>query len=364
MENWEQLLLKIKFMLWNFIKIQFEYINKKVLFEAYVFNKLVYPSSKEKKKKNKRFGVDLKAKKTKNNVEKTQSEKTLKANVASSGKTPKANVASSEKTSKANVASSEKTPKADVASSEKTLKVNMADTGKYKTFIKGIKTEVEMPKPVENCVYQVGELDKEFQQVFAIDEEFISNMDFSLTKEFEIVFNYNLTEEFDREFNSTFSIIFDDTESRDKREAKAKKVKDNAEKTDYKKVFSTIKNSEYRHDAVSRFVTALKKTIKATAPDKFQFEVEVGAKSAATTGEIIGACAMFYPYYAPYGTINGNFSDEVLKGDAFIKGQFNVATLMLIMLNLIVYKPFRIFTQEILDSMKPEKKEESNDDRK
>jgi len=331
MENWEQLLLKIKFMLWNFIKIQFEYINKKVLFEAYVFNKLVYPSSKEKKKKNKRFGVDLKAKKTKKNVEKTQSEKTPKANVASSEKTPKANV---------------------------------ADTGKYKTFIKGIKTEVEMPKPVENCVYQVGELDKEFQQVFAIDEEFIRNMNFSLTKEFEIVFNYNLTEEFDREFNSTFSIIFDDTESRDKREAKAKKVKDNAEKTDYKKVFSTIKNSEYRHDAVSRFVTALKKTIKATAPDKFQFEVEVGAKSAATTGEIIGACAMFYPYYAPYGTINGNFSDEVLKGDAFIKGQFNVATLMLIMLNLIVYKPFRIFTQEILDSMKPEKKEESNDDRK
>ncbi|ONI44392.1 hypothetical protein AN641_07470 [Candidatus Epulonipiscioides gigas] len=276
-EKWEKFFLKVHFLLLNFIKINFEIVDKETLLEVFIFTKKVYPFKRKVKINNK----------------------------------------TSQKT---------KTETSSKRTQNKALK-NTKQKPDLSSVIKPIK-----------ATYEFDKLEEKEGEEFVFDEEFEKNIDFSLLEEFQVIFNYDLTKEFEEEFDANFKIVFDE------------KIEQEQQKFDFKQIVSIIKNSEYRNKAVNKLFYTIKRMIKTIAPKKFQFDLEIGTNSPATTGQIIGLCSIFYPYYIQYGTINGNFESNAILGEIFIAGKFNIATILKILIDLLLYKPCRIFVKEILDS--------------
>ncbi|OON94644.1 MAG: hypothetical protein ATN31_00415 [Candidatus Epulonipiscioides saccharophilum] len=345
-ENRENLILNMQFALWSFIKIKADYIADNLVYEVFIFNKLIYPRPlKDKDEK-----VEINKETTK------QSEKIT--NESSRGSDTKSEKITNESSLRSDTSKPNKklNPKFEkkLATATATDKLNEAlpDSSAIINF------------DSNKSMFSDLDLELEFDEAFAFDEEFAKNMDFSLTKEFAIVF-YNLDEEFEREFTGLFTIVFDDSPEKDLDLTKietepAKNSTKQKNKFDYGHLFITIRDSEYRKQAIDKLFSTVKRVIKTVSPKKFDFELEIGTHSPERTGELIGMCSIFYPTYSRYGSIYGNFNEAGLWGDAFAKGHFNIATLIRIFLNLILYKPCINFTKEILSSIQSDKSEETN----
>ncbi|OOB80101.1 MAG: hypothetical protein BEN19_06710 [Epulopiscium sp. Nuni2H_MBin003] len=121
-------------------------------------------------------------------------------------------------------------------------------------------------------------------------------------------------------------------------------------KTSYKSIVSTMINSEYRNDAIAKAIHCLKQIIQIIKPKQLEFNLEIGADSPDKTGDIMAILGIFCPVYVQHGYISANYIEQGIWGNVNAIGKFNLYQLFKIIMKLILYKPFRIFVKQVIDS--------------
>lgn len=85
---------------------------------------------------------------------------------------------------------------------------------------------------------------------------------------------------------------------------------------------------------------SIRRVLKHIAPKKIQGVVRFGTGDPCSTGQALGAMAVFYGFYGDKISIKPNFEEEVLDGELFLKGRIRLITLLIIAIKLIRDKYF------------------------
>lgn len=94
----------------------------------------------------------------------------------------------------------------------------------------------------------------------------------------------------------------------------------------------------------------LGRILKHIAPQKMLIRCEIGLDDPYTTGRILGIYGMLYPWIWKQVKVVGNFEEEVIRGDAFIRGRIRLISLVVaaakIYFNKDVKKMIRLFRKK------------------
>lgn len=85
---------------------------------------------------------------------------------------------------------------------------------------------------------------------------------------------------------------------------------------------------------------SIRGVLKHIAPKKIQGTVHFGTGDPCTTGQALGAIAVFYGIYGDKISIRPDFEEEVLNGELFLKGRIRLINLLIIAIKLIRDKYF------------------------
>lgn len=111
-------------------------------------------------------------------------------------------------------------------------------------------------------------------------------------------------------------------------------------------------------EAVSDIKIQLFYLLKKIRPHKIEGNVIFGTGDPASTGEILGAAAVFYGMYPEKLRIIPDFEEQRLEGNLHVKGKLRLIHLLIIMIRLIADKNVRYMIKKM------KSKEDVRDERK
>lgn len=85
----------------------------------------------------------------------------------------------------------------------------------------------------------------------------------------------------------------------------------------------------------------LKRILKSIKPRKCRIYVEEGMADPATTAQILAIYGMFYPLLYKSVSVVGNFEEEIIKADVYIKGHITIFVLVYAALKLFFSRKIR-----------------------
>lgn len=86
---------------------------------------------------------------------------------------------------------------------------------------------------------------------------------------------------------------------------------------------------------VVRFLRSLK-------PKRLEANVCFGFENPATTGQVLAALSVLYPFYASSINIEPDFENQTLDGDVFIKGKIQLVSIVVMVWNIVIDKNVRM----------------------
>ena len=108
------------------------------------------------------------------------------------------------------------------------------------------------------------------------------------------------------------------------------------------------------YGAIKEIVRCLVRILKGIAPKEWDFELVVGKKEPADTGELIAKLTMLYPIYYGHGIIRGNYEKECIEGGFLIKGKFTLGMIVWHIVRCLLCQPVRWLIKFIVDLRKEE----------
>nr|WP_307990024.1 hypothetical protein [uncultured Niameybacter sp.] len=139
---------------------------------------------------------------------------------------------------------------------------------------------------------------------------------------------------------------------------KGQKSPTDKSKASFKEIFEELK---YLWDLEERkpFFRSCKKLLlswwRALKPYYLYFEVIFGLEDPSETGLWLAKLMAFYPFYAPYGQVIGNFEEQVLQGYIKIKGKTRLIKFLYPTLVFIAHKEVRIIIKNLMNFGKDDK---------
>lgn len=159
-----------------------------------------------------------------------------------------------------------------------------------------------------------------------------------------------------------------ENENISKKEAK-KQTKKQAKKVPFKekircsiqKISDKIKEIKNLKDKIVGFLTAeshkkafqkllkeLLRLLKKLKPKKLKANVEFGFEDPYKTGSILAYLSMLYPFYGDNINIVPDFTEQVLKGDIFIKGYIRISYMVSMGIRLILDRNIRFTIKDVM----------------
>jgi len=74
----------------------------------------------------------------------------------------------------------------------------------------------------------------------------------------------------------------------------------------------------------------LLRLLRHVLPSVFRIKARIGMEDPALTGKILGAFYMFYPLYEDHIRVVGEFEEEVLEGELYLRGRIRMLSLLII----------------------------------
>jgi len=99
-------------------------------------------------------------------------------------------------------------------------------------------------------------------------------------------------------------------------------------------------------------LTAGKRIFKWLRPSKLNFDLIIGLKDPADTGQLIAQITLLYPWYYQYGIVEGNYDEEGIWGNIYAKGRLHLMRLVRIILLFILKKETRTYIRLLLKTRK------------
>lgn len=99
----------------------------------------------------------------------------------------------------------------------------------------------------------------------------------------------------------------------------------------------------------------LKYIFKRLMPNEFSFECIIGRRNPADTGELMAKLSLLYPFYAPYGNIQGDYEEECLQGGFLAHGHFRIISIVNALVILLLNREVRRYIRMILAIRKEER---------
>lgn len=140
---------------------------------------------------------------------------------------------------------------------------------------------------------------------------------------------------------------------KDKIEDKQKVTKSKTEQ--FKEISDLLKaawQDPYRKPFVKSVFKAMIGALKPVFPKVFRFNVTIGQENPADTGELMAKLSVVYPFYAKYGSIQGDYTQAGFWGDVVAKGRFTIYQLIAPILALGFKKEVRGYIKNILQIRK------------
>ncbi len=154
-------------------------------------------------------------------------------------------------------------------------------------------------------------------------------------------------------------------------EAKAKKAKAKADvkkesftekiRCSIQKISAKIKEIKELKDQIIGFLTAenhkrafrkllkeLLRLLKKLKPKKLQANVAFGFEDPYKTGSILAYLSMLYPFYGDNINIVPDFTEQVIKGDIYIKGHVRLSYMVSMGIRLILDRNIRFTIKDIM----------------
>ena len=83
-------------------------------------------------------------------------------------------------------------------------------------------------------------------------------------------------------------------------------------------------------------------------PKKLKANVEFGFEDPYKTGSILAYLSMLYPFYGDNINIVPDFTEQVLKGDIFIKGYIRISYMVSMGIRLILDRNIRFTIKDVM----------------
>ncbi|PHV71079.1 hypothetical protein CS063_07035 [Sporanaerobium hydrogeniformans] len=99
---------------------------------------------------------------------------------------------------------------------------------------------------------------------------------------------------------------------------------------------------------IKHSIETLGKIIKVLKPKVFHFHLLLGKEDVAKTGELLAGLTLLFPWYYPYGTIEGNFEAAGIGGEIYLQGSFRLVQFFKIGLWWLLHKDTRQMLSRIL----------------
>lgn len=139
---------------------------------------------------------------------------------------------------------------------------------------------------------------------------------------------------------------------------KGQKASTDKSKASFKEIIEELKNL-WDLEERKPFFRACKKLLiswwRALKPYYLYFEVIFGLEDPSETGLWLAKLMAFYPFYAPYGQVIGNFQEQVLQGYIKIKGKTRLIKFLYPTLVFIAHKEVRIIIKNLMNFGKDDK---------
>lgn len=139
---------------------------------------------------------------------------------------------------------------------------------------------------------------------------------------------------------------------------KGQKASTDKSKASFKEIIEELKNLWDLEERKPFFRVCKKLLIswwRALKPYYLYFEVIFGLEDPSETGLWLAKLMAFYPFYAPYGQVIGNFQEQVLQGYIKIKGKTRLIKFLYPTLVFIAHKEVRIIIKNLMNFGKDDK---------
>lgn len=106
--------------------------------------------------------------------------------------------------------------------------------------------------------------------------------------------------------------------------------------------------AENHKKAFQKLLKELLRLLKKLKPKKLKANVEFGFEDPYKTGSILAYLSMLYPFYGDNINIVPDFTEQVLKGDIFIKGYIRISYMVSMGIRLILDRNIRFTIKDVM----------------
>ena len=106
--------------------------------------------------------------------------------------------------------------------------------------------------------------------------------------------------------------------------------------------------AENHKKAFQKLLKELLRLLKKLKPKKLKANVEFGFEDPYKTGSILAYLSMLYPFYGDNINIVPDFTEQVLKGDIFIKGYIRISYMVSMGIRLILDRNIRFSIKDVM----------------
>ena len=106
--------------------------------------------------------------------------------------------------------------------------------------------------------------------------------------------------------------------------------------------------AENHKKAFQKLLKELLRLLKKLKPKKLKANVESGFEDPYKTGSILAYLSMLYPFYGDNINIVPDFTEQVLKGDIFIKGYIRISYMVSMGIRLILDRNIRFTIKDVM----------------
>lgn len=106
--------------------------------------------------------------------------------------------------------------------------------------------------------------------------------------------------------------------------------------------------AENHKKAFQKLLKELLRLLKKLKPKKLKANVEFGFEDPYKTGSILAYLSMLYPFYGDNINIVPDFTEQVLKGNVFIKGYIRISYMVSMGIRLILDRNIRFTIKDVM----------------
>lgn len=103
---------------------------------------------------------------------------------------------------------------------------------------------------------------------------------------------------------------------------------------------------EHNQNAIKKIWGSVKGLLKCINPKKKEINLEIGFEDPSTTGKVVAGYAIAYPIVGSFVFLNTDFEKQVFNGTLFLRGSFNLFTIIMIVIKLYFDKEFKALVEK------------------